>query len=56
MQVILFPAKGERWAAFRRNIKEVVDAILDDLGQKAVIVEWVRDGRIKEAGQYKWKP
>jgi hypothetical protein len=56
MQVILFPAKGEGWAAFRRNIKEVVGAILDDLGQKAVIVEWVRGGRILDAGQYKWRP
>lgn len=54
MQIVVFPAPGESWSAFRRNIREVAEAYIEDLAQQSVIVEFVRDGRVEEIGQYRW--
>lgn len=55
MQIVLYPAPTEKWATFRRNVSALTDDILDFLGQDSVIVEYVKDGRIVELGQFVWK-
>lgn len=54
MQITLFPGKGETWAEFKRNIADVIEVVLDELGQESVIVEFMRDGRVTDLGEYLW--
>lgn len=60
MQVVIFPAASkdftEPWDVFKRNIKELATAFLDEMGQKSVIIEFVKDGIIEDLGQYEWTP
>lgn len=55
LQIILFPAKNERWGMFRRHVRSLVNTLARDFGQKSIIVEFVKDGVVEEGGQYNWK-
>lgn len=56
VQVILFPAPTENWAVFRRNVRIVATALLDQLGQISIIGEFVKNGVAVEVGSFKWVP
>lgn len=54
MQIVLFPTPTETWAKFRENVKEVAEALVNDLGQDSVISEFVKAGRTLEVGKFTW--
>jgi uncharacterized protein YdaT len=56
MQVVLFPAPPESWKKFRKNVRDLATTILNLMGQKTIIAEFVHEGVLEEVGQFAWKP
>jgi hypothetical protein len=56
MQVILFPAFSEDWETFRTHVRVLATELLDELGQKSIIGEFMKNGITVEVGSFKWVP
>jgi len=55
MQIIIYPSDMETWEEFQENISELVDEFLEVLAQNSVIVEWTKNGRVVDSGEWVWK-